>query len=87
MLWMKAIEITEEVNKWVEESTNGFIKSVIPNPLTPAMVFVLASALYFKGKWREPFDKSATKDSKFSLLDGNYVEIPLMTSPARLLAD
>ncbi|KAF9596083.1 hypothetical protein IFM89_007136, partial [Coptis chinensis] len=25
----KAIEITEEVNKWVEESTNGLIKSVI----------------------------------------------------------
>ncbi|KAF9609934.1 hypothetical protein IFM89_019337 [Coptis chinensis] len=83
----KAIEITEEVNKWVEESTNGLIKSIIPNPLTPATVFVLANALYFKGRWREPFDKSARMNSKFSLLDSNYVEIPFMTSPARQRID
>ncbi|KAF9613596.1 hypothetical protein IFM89_009266 [Coptis chinensis] len=76
----KAIEITEEVNKWAEEATNGLIKSVIPNPLTPDTVLVLANALYFKGRWKEPFLKSATKDSKFNLLDGNYVEVPFMTS-------
>ncbi|KAF9613597.1 hypothetical protein IFM89_009267 [Coptis chinensis] len=83
----KAIEITKEVNKWAEEATNGLIKSVIPSPLTPATVLVLANALYFKGRWREPFDKSATKDSKFNLLDGNSVEIPFMTSPDRQWID
>ncbi|KAF9607688.1 hypothetical protein IFM89_038159, partial [Coptis chinensis] len=86
--------VAEEIYKTKAESvdfqnksTNGLIKSVIPNPLTPTMVFMLANALYFKGRWREPFDKSATKDSKFSLLDGNSVEIPFMTSPARQRID
>ncbi|KAF9596851.1 hypothetical protein IFM89_013899 [Coptis chinensis] len=76
----KAIEITEEVNKWAEEATNGLIKSVIPHPLDPDTVLVLANALYFKGRWMKPFRKSATKDSKFNLLDGNSVEVPFVTS-------
>ncbi|KAF9604928.1 hypothetical protein IFM89_011295 [Coptis chinensis] len=76
----EAKEITEKVNKWAEKATNGLIKSVVPKPFSPSTTTVLANALYFKGKWTQPFDKFATKDFKFSLLDGNSVRVPFMTS-------
>lgn len=42
--------------------------------------FVLANALYLKGKWDEPFEKSLTEDQEFYLQDGSSVEVPFMTS-------
>ncbi|KAF6150797.1 hypothetical protein GIB67_020880 [Kingdonia uniflora] len=71
------------VNKWAEKATNGLIESVLlPGSIFENTELVLANALYFKGIWKEEFDESSTKDSKFYLLDGNLIEAPFMTTYA-----
>ncbi|PIA28259.1 hypothetical protein AQUCO_07200128v1 [Aquilegia coerulea] len=76
----KREKLIVRVNKWAEESTNGLIKSILPdNSLSEWTRLVLANALYFKGRWNYEFAKSLTKDNKFYLLDGSTVEVPFMS--------
>ncbi|KAL5714682.1 hypothetical protein ACHQM5_016611 [Ranunculus cassubicifolius] len=41
---------------------------------------VLANAVYFKGKWVNPFEKSDTYHYDFHLLNGSSVRVPFMTN-------
>jgi serpin B len=41
---------------------------------------VLGNAVYFKGKWEEPFDAADTRDKLFHRLDGGGVDVPFMQS-------
>ena len=41
-------------------------------------VMVLMNAIYFNGKWKEPFEESATRDAQFHLADGTDVTVPMM---------
>ena len=43
-------------------------------------VHVVANAIYFKGEWRDPFDKEDTVDREFHRLDGSSVEVPFLQS-------
>ncbi|XP_059630175.1 serpin-ZXA-like [Cornus florida] len=72
---------TEEVNSWVEKTTKGLIKNIIPeHSLDQDTMIVLANALYFKGAWNSKFDASMTEDGDFHLLSGETVSVPLMTT-------
>lgn len=52
-------------------NTKGLIKSLIPaGMLTPLTVMVLVSAIYFKGVWESPFDKSLTSSGVVFAVDG-----------------
>nr|DAD48269.1 TPA_asm: hypothetical protein HUJ06_018206 [Nelumbo nucifera] len=67
----KPLEVTENVNTWVEEETNGLIKNLLPiHSIVGDTRIVLANALYFKGEWKKHFDKSKTETmaSKYSRL-------------------
>lgn len=76
----KADEVTEEVNSWVEEQTNGLITDLLqPNSVTAMTDYIFANALFFNGRWDREFDPSLTKDSDFHLLDGTKVRVPFMT--------
>jgi serpin B len=49
------------INEWVEKETNDRITNLIgPGVLTPQTRLVLTNAIYFKGTWRDPFEKGAT---------------------------
>ncbi|KAL6658140.1 hypothetical protein ACP70R_003726 [Stipagrostis hirtigluma subsp. patula] len=50
-------EAVSEINNWVAAATNNLVGSI----LDPDTRLVLASAVYFKGKWEEPFSKARTK--------------------------
>ncbi|XP_010248461.1 PREDICTED: serpin-ZX-like [Nelumbo nucifera] len=77
----KPLEVTVDVNTRVEKETNGLIKNVLPHDsIGRDTRLLLANALYFKGEWKERFDKSKTKVSEFYLLDGSKVQVPFMTS-------
>jgi hypothetical protein len=41
---------------------------------------VLGNAIYFKGKWDEPFSKKCTRNKPFYRLDGGNVDVPFMES-------
>ena len=69
------INATEEsrqtINQWVSDQTEERIKDLLPQgSITPLTRLVLTNAIYFNAAWSAPFDKGATKDGQFHLLDG-----------------
>jgi serpin B len=72
---------TKAINEWAAAHTAGMIDKVVtPDFFTESMLFVLANALYFKGKWAQPFDPKETHDQIFTLADGSTVLVPMMTT-------
>lgn len=68
----------EAVNAWVSARTHEHIPTLLPDPLAPLTVALLVSALYFEGKWAQPFDPASTGPSTFVRDDGVAVEAPTM---------
>lgn len=67
------------VNDWVGHQTHDKIKDLLgAGSVTPDSRLVLANAVYFKGRWEEPFKPSATRDAPFTLTDGSTVSVPMM---------
>jgi serpin B len=73
------------INQWVMDETEDKIKDLIPQGiLTELTRLVLANAIYFKGEWDKPF-LNGTRDSPFTLLDGEQVSVPMMSRRAETL--
>lgn len=70
----------EEVNRWVEEVTQGHLTQFLPS-IPPSVVVMLLNALYFKGEWESRFDKELTGKARFYLNSSAAVEVVMMTSP------
>jgi serpin B len=69
----------KSINAWVEKQTSDKIKDLLkPGVLTGDTRLVLTNAIYFKGKWAEPFEKAGTKEDTFHLAGGKDVKTPLM---------
>ncbi len=67
------------INAWVGKETREKITELISQGmLTPLTRLVLTNAIYFKGAWAAPFDKSATRDEPFHLSAGREKKTPLM---------
>jgi serpin B len=72
------------INGWVEQATHDKIKDLLHKEdllsSDPASntVAVLVNAIYWKGKWEQPFDKAATKPEPFTSGDGSKVTTSLM---------
>jgi serpin B len=78
---LKANQVLNDINSWVETETRGIIKNLLPSKcLGDDTTLVLANALYFKGTWDRKFDASKTKYNDFHLLGGQIVQVPFMTS-------
>jgi serpin B len=68
------------INAWANEKTHGKISRIADGMIDPIYTrLFLANAVYFKGKWADPFDASDTKDRLFHLRSGNQKKIPMMT--------
>lgn len=68
----------DTINAWVEQNTQGKIDQII-DELQPDDVLVLINAIYFKGDWTKQFDKAATADKPFNLLNGGQKQHPIMS--------
>jgi len=67
------------INAWVEKTTRGKIKGLVPVGLLERRTrLVLTNAVFFKGRWAAAFQKGQTKSEPFSLGDGGKVDVPLM---------
>ena len=66
------------INDWADKSTRGKIKDVVSWPFPPATRVILANAIYFKGKWEHPFDKSDTRPDAFYPATGAKKQVPMM---------
>jgi len=78
-----AESVRQTINKWVEDKTNGKIKDLIsPGVLNRLTRLVLTNAIYFKGNWATQFDEKKTKESPFTLLNGEKINVPMMNQKA-----
>jgi serpin B len=67
------------INNWVARQTNDKIKDLIPSgAVDPMTRLVLTNAIYFKGAWAQPFDKTATRPMAFHLAADRQVDVPMM---------
>ena len=68
------------INAWANEKTHGKISRIADGMIDPIYTrLFLANAVYFKGKWADPFDAKDTKDRPFHLRGGSQKNIPMMT--------
>ncbi len=69
----------QTINRWVENKTENKIKDLIQQKhLTDATRLVLTNAIYFKGKWKNPFDSKDTQDSAFFVSPSTSIQVPTM---------
>jgi serpin B len=70
------LNATKTINQWVMQQTNGKIAQLLtPQEISTLTRLVLTSAIYMKGQWVHPFNKSATVLEPFITV-GNH---PLQT--------
>ncbi len=67
------------INNWVKDQTNNKIEDLIPVGRIITMTkLVLTNAIYFKGKWINPFNKDKTREQNFRINTDNIVKVPMM---------
>lgn len=66
------------INQWASDQTHGRITGIADGTVTPATDLILANAIYFKGKWVDPFDPAQTKDRPFHAATGADTDVPMM---------
>jgi serpin B len=67
------------INNWVSDQTEQKIKDLIPEGSIDVMTrLVLTNAIYFNAAWQYPFEKTATSNGDFFLLNGDKVTAAMM---------
>lgn len=66
------------INAWVKQNTKNKIEKIVDR-IEPDSLLFLINAVYFKGKWEAPFEKSLTKPQPFILTDGTAIQHPAMS--------
>jgi len=68
-----------EINQWASDQTHGRITGIADGMIDPIYTdLILANAIYFKGKWFDPFDAKLTKERPFHPLAGAPKNLPMM---------
>jgi len=73
------IDAQNYINQCIATNTEKLIPKLIPDGIINADTrLVITNALYFKGKWRNSFEKRLTKAADFVTLNGEKISINLM---------
>ena len=68
-----------EINRWASDQTHGRINGIADGMIDPSYTdLILANAIYFKGKWLDPFDAKQTKERAFHPASGAAKNLPMM---------
>nr|XP_005481864.1 ovalbumin [Zonotrichia albicollis] len=60
----------QRINSWVKNQTNGQIRDFLePSSVNPQTVLVLVNAIFFKGKWKTPFQEEHTEEVPFNVTE------------------
>ncbi len=77
---LSATETISRINQWVRRRTHDLIPSIIEeSPETLGLVAI--NALYFKDKWKAPFDPAKTASAPFTSRSGKSADVMMMHSP------
>jgi len=66
------------INNWVSQKTQGKIAQIVDEISLDPVLFLI-NAIYFKGNWQTPFDKSQTANKTFYLTDGSSQQHLMMS--------
>jgi serine protease inhibitor len=66
------------ISAWAEEKTGGRIRDLVTE-IDPLEKLFLVNAVYFSAPWSLPFNPDATRDGDFRTLEGDVVQVPLMS--------
>jgi serpin B len=67
------------INQWTEDQTKNKIQNLLPSgSVNPQTRLVLTSAIYFYGKWQQPFISTRTQPAPFTLPGGKSTEAKFM---------
>jgi serine protease inhibitor len=69
--------LVDTINKWASDHTEGKIP-IFLDRVDRGLRLIVVDAIYFKGLWVTPFDRSQTRDLPFSLAGGQVVQHPRM---------
>ena len=68
-----------EINQWASDQTHGRITGIADGMVDPSYTdLILANAIYFKGKWLDPFDARRTEERPFQPATGAARNLPMM---------
>lgn len=72
-------EVADEINKWVDENTDGGIKDLVSDDdITKDTTSLIVNALACGGEWEFKFDKSKTFAEEFTAYDGSKINADMM---------
>lgn len=70
----------DAINDWASEKTHGHITHIADGlKIEDTPRLFLANAVYFKGKWSDPFDPHVTTGQPFYLRDGTQKTVSMMS--------
>ena len=73
-----------EINQWASDQTHGRINGIADGMIDPIYTdLILANAIYFKGKWLDPFDAKLTKERAFHPAASTAKNLPMMEMSKR----
>ena len=55
----------DKINQWISKETKGNINKMLEPPISDNIIMYVINAVYFKGKWQEPFDKNNNVEDEF----------------------
>jgi len=68
-----------EINHWASNQTHGRITGIANGMIDPVHTdLILANAIYFKGRWLDPFDKGRTTEHPFHPATGAPKNLQMM---------
>ena len=69
-----------DINKWVEEKTDGMIKNILDEIPTDAVMYLI-NALAFEAEWENKYDSTQIwEDAKFTTSTGEEQKVDMMRS-------
>ncbi|KAB1277670.1 Serpin A3-8 [Camelus dromedarius] len=69
------------INDYVKNKTQGKVVDLFKR-LDPLTEVVLVNYIYFKAKWKLPFDPQVTNQAEFHVSENRSVEVPMMRIPS-----
>lgn len=74
------IQVKHKINSFVSKKTDGLIKNLLSEPLSPDTKLVLLNTLFFEQKWLEKFDKDETSTQDFYVQSDEKIYVRMMQS-------
>ena len=73
------VQLKRDIDDWAKSKSNGLIPA-LDVEVDNNTVFFLADMIYFKGMWREKFDRKDSKPGKFNNADGSVSDVTMMNN-------